>query len=241
MLKPRIIIALLFNEGVLFRTKKFIPDYRYTLNFVGTEAADEIFIVDITRGGPYKGHYDAIAPYIERAFLPCTLGGHIREVSDARSAFAGGADKIVLEQAFYERPGVARELAARYGSQAVTIGLTEENGEWVTGRTKTRTGLRIGEAAKLAVSFGAGEIFLQSMALEGSLGGYPVMSLAGVLAAAPTLPIVVGAGCGNWLHMKEALEAGASGCVTTVIHHFPDAALWGMKKRINETIKLRMV
>ena len=30
MLKKRIIISLTFQDGVLFRTKKFIPDYRYT-------------------------------------------------------------------------------------------------------------------------------------------------------------------------------------------------------------------
>ena len=34
MLKKRIVITLTFLDGVLFRTKKFNPDYRYTKNFV---------------------------------------------------------------------------------------------------------------------------------------------------------------------------------------------------------------
>ena len=34
MLRKRVITVLTFNDGVLFRTKLFTPDYRYTLNFV---------------------------------------------------------------------------------------------------------------------------------------------------------------------------------------------------------------
>ena len=32
MLRKRLITVLTFNDGVLFRTKLFTPDYRYTLN-----------------------------------------------------------------------------------------------------------------------------------------------------------------------------------------------------------------
>jgi hypothetical protein len=42
MLKRRVIICLTFDDGVLFRTRRFHADYRYTKNFVGSLAADEI-------------------------------------------------------------------------------------------------------------------------------------------------------------------------------------------------------
>ena len=42
MLRKRLITVLTFNEGVLFRTKLFTPDYRYTSNFVDTWSVDEI-------------------------------------------------------------------------------------------------------------------------------------------------------------------------------------------------------
>ena len=35
MLKKRIIFSLTFKDGILFRTKKFIPDYRYTKKYAG--------------------------------------------------------------------------------------------------------------------------------------------------------------------------------------------------------------
>ena len=49
MLRKRIISVLMINDGVLFRTKNFNPDYRYTLNFVDSWNIDEIVMLDITR------------------------------------------------------------------------------------------------------------------------------------------------------------------------------------------------
>ena len=50
MLKPRVIIMLTLDKGVLTRTKRFVPDYGYTLNFVDLSGADELFVIDVTPG-----------------------------------------------------------------------------------------------------------------------------------------------------------------------------------------------
>ena len=49
MLKKRIIITLTFNQGVLFRTKKFNPDYRYTKNFIDFWSVDELVLIDVSK------------------------------------------------------------------------------------------------------------------------------------------------------------------------------------------------
>ena len=49
MVTKRLIIALTFNFGVLYRTRNFLPDYRYTSNFIDTWSVDEIVVLDITR------------------------------------------------------------------------------------------------------------------------------------------------------------------------------------------------
>ena len=54
MLKKRLITVLTFNDGVLFRTKNFTPDYRYTLNYVNNSYIDEIVILDVTRKSKLK-------------------------------------------------------------------------------------------------------------------------------------------------------------------------------------------
>ena len=49
MLAKRIVTTLMLNNGILFRTKNFIPDYRYTLNFIDMWSVDEVVVIDITR------------------------------------------------------------------------------------------------------------------------------------------------------------------------------------------------
>ena len=49
MITKRIITVLTILEGVLYRTKLFSPDYRYSANFVDSWAIDEVIILDITR------------------------------------------------------------------------------------------------------------------------------------------------------------------------------------------------
>ena len=49
MLAKRVITTLMLNNGVLFRSKNFIPDHRFTLNFIDMWSVDEIIILDITR------------------------------------------------------------------------------------------------------------------------------------------------------------------------------------------------
>ena len=49
MIKKRIILVLTFLDGVLFRTKNFKPDYRYTKNFVDLWSADEIILIDLSK------------------------------------------------------------------------------------------------------------------------------------------------------------------------------------------------
>ncbi len=47
MLKRRIIISLTFFEGILFRTKNFKADYRYTKEFINLWNIDELVLIDI--------------------------------------------------------------------------------------------------------------------------------------------------------------------------------------------------
>ena len=45
MLAKRVITTLTFNQGVLFRTRYFEPDYRYTKSFIDTWSVDEIIFL----------------------------------------------------------------------------------------------------------------------------------------------------------------------------------------------------
>ena len=52
-LPKRIITTLMLNNGILYRSKKFNPDYRYTLNFVDMYSVDEIVLIDISQNNTF--------------------------------------------------------------------------------------------------------------------------------------------------------------------------------------------
>lgn len=235
MLKRRVIIGLMFDDGVLVRTKRFIPDYRYTQEFLATEAIDEALLVDVTRAGPSVASRRAIAAFADRCFAPVTVGGHIASLADVAAAFALGADKVVLGRAALEAPDLVTLGAEKWGSQAIVVACDVLNGEVVHGRSQQQrpNGGRLAwDFAAAAEMAGAGEIYLQSVDRDGSLSGYDV-GLLGAVAGAVSIPVTIGGGCGSWRHMEEAFEAGASGAVTTCVHHWTESALRGFKARLH--------
>ena len=75
MLKKRLIITLTFKNGVLYRTKKFIPDYRYTKNFVGLFSIDELILIDISTKKFQESFLKIIKFFSENCFVPISIGG----------------------------------------------------------------------------------------------------------------------------------------------------------------------
>lgn len=223
MLKCRVIISLCFDDGVLMRTKRFVADYRYTQAYLAVDAVDEVFLVDITRSGPSEASRAAMAGYAERCFAPVTMGGWVGSVAGVREMFALGADKVVIGRAAGENPVLLTDIAEKYGSQAAVAACDVENG-LVMGRAPA-------EWACEAEKAGAGEVFFQSIDRDGSLSGYDLRTL-GEIVEKVQIPVVVGGGCGGWRHMVDAFRTGATGCATSVIHHFTESALSGFKREI---------
>ncbi len=209
MLKPRLIWQLMFDDGVLVRTKRFVPDYVYTQAFVGFEAADEVVLIDITRSGPSEASRVVMQGYAERCFTPVTMGGNIRSLDDVKRFFDIGADKVVVGRSALT---LCDGVAAKWGCQAITAG--------VDARTYPYTGLM--QIAKTLNDRGAGEILLQSVERDGSLRGYDIRLLEEVLSVV-SCPVIIGGGYGGWRHARQAIELGAGGCAMSNIFHLTEA------------------
>jgi cyclase len=239
MLKRRVIITLQLNDGVLFRTKQFRPDYRYTQAFLGSENADEVTIIDITR-------YETIPPLAERksfveaalgysrfCYTPLTIGGGIRTMDDVHFALTEiGADKVLINTAAHERPHFLYELAQKFGAQAVVAGVDAGADGLIRLSQAARAFDQEAAAwAQQAYCYGAGEIFLTSIERDGSLRGYDLDLLRKVVAAVD-VPVVIAGGCGGYHHMAEAFDAGADGAATSNIFHLTDTSLKNFKVQL---------
>ena len=244
MLKKRVIISLLLNDGELYRTKQFVPDYTYTTNFVTVESIDELFIIDITRGGRSDKFERYVKKLVNNCFAPLCVGGHIRTIEDVKWAMGEfGADSVLVNAEAHRNERLIPEIAEILGSQSITAGLDVSNNQsfYDQGTMKTvifspgpkQHAITPVERARELGKQGAGQIFLQSIDRDGSLEGYDLETLKEV-SDAVNIPVVVGGGCGRWSHMREAFEAGADGCSTSNIYPFPESPMSSWKEALHE-------
>lgn len=248
MLKNRLITVLTFNDGVLFRTRNFIPDYRYTFNFVDAWSVDEVVVLDITRPG--HGHrenfYDVVAEFAEKCFVPLAAGGGVRKIEDFRILLRLGADKVVINSEAVRHPEFVGEAANLFGAQCVVVSIDAKknsHGEYevFTEFGTKATGLSPAAWAKKAEGLWAGEIMITSIEKDGSLEGYD-NQLNKMVSQAVDIPVLVAGGAGKWQDFIDGFMQGkASAVCMTNIYHFTENSIKSAKLYLkNAHIDVRM-
>ncbi len=237
MVRKRLIVVLTVNNGILFRTRNFIPDYRYTLNFVDAWSVDEIVLLDITREGEgtRQNFLDVVSHFANNCFVPLTVGGGVRSINDFKSLLRIGADKVAINTQAVIEPGFINEAAKLFGSQCVVVSMdTKCNGREdyeIFSHWGTRpTGLKAQKWAKTVQEYGAGEILIQSLEMDGTLQGYD-NRLNRMVSDSVDIPVLVCSGAGKWKDFLDGLkEGGASGVCTTNIYHFTESSIKSAKQ-----------
>lgn len=236
MLKKRLITVLTFNDGVLFRTKSFHPDYRYTLNFVDAWSVDEVVALDVTRPGQgsRENFYQAVREIADKCFVPLAAGGGVRTIDDFRTLLGAGADKVIINTEAVRRPEFITEAAKLFGSQCVVVSIDAkkaENGKYeVFSDCGSRdTGLEPAAWARRARDLGAGEILVTSIEKDGSLEGYD-NELNAVVSGAVDIPVLVCGGAGKWQDFVDGFKEGKASAVCTAnIYHFTESSIKSAK------------
>lgn len=241
MLRKRLITLLTFNDGVLFRTKGFRPDYRYTLNFVDAWSVDEVIVLDVTRSGTgdRNNFYSVINDFSKRCFVPLTAGGGVRSIEDFKKLLELGADKVSINSAAISNVDLITTAAKLYGTQCVVASIDAQRNVDGTYEVFTQCGSKatgkdpISWARTLEDS-GAGEILLTSMERDGSLEGYD-LELCMQIASRVKIPVLISGGAGNWQHFVDGfLEGQAAAVCTTCIYHFTDSSIKSAKAYLNK-------
>jgi cyclase len=247
VLRKRLIAVLTLNDGVLFRTKLFRPDYRYTLNFVDAWSVDEIVVLDITRAGEGdRANFEqTVRDFAKGCFVPLAAGGGVRTLADVDRLLAIGADKIVVNSGALARPELITDIARKYGSQCVVVSIDAKpngaGGYCVYADFASRnTGLDAQAWAREAQDRGAGEILVTAIERDGWLQGYDT-DLVNRIAKAVTIPVLALGGCGNWQHAADLFKmTDAAAACTQNIYHFTEVAIRSAKTYLrNAGIEVR--
>src|SRR3989337_689645 len=111
-------------KGVNFVNLKKAGDPVELAKRYSDEGADELVFLDITASSEKRETLREVVEGVAKAIsIPFTVGGGIRNVSDARLVLCSGADKVSVNTAAVENPKVITELADVVGQQCVVIAI----------------------------------------------------------------------------------------------------------------------
>jgi cyclase len=223
VLRTRVIPCLLLRNNGLVKTIKFtnpayVGDPINAVRIFNDKEVDELIFLDISatlehRPPPFK----VISEIASECFMPLGYGGGIRSVSDMKTIFSLGVEKVCVNTAAVDDPDLIASAAEAFGSQSIVVSI--DVGRDLFGRHKvfTHSGTRNrkldpAEFAFLMEKKGAGELFVNSIDRDGTMSGYDLELLKRVTEAVG-IPVVACGGAGKIEHFVEAAKQGGVSAV----------------------------
>ena len=244
MLKKRIIPCLDIKDGRTVKGINFVDikdagdpielAKKYIL-----EGADELVFLDITATNEKRKTLAVLVEKIAKEInIPFTVGGGINTVEDAANIIKAGADKISINSSAVKNPSLIKEIADRFGSQAVVVAVDTkfENNNWfvyVNGG-KVATGITTIDWVKQAEQLGAGEILLTSMNNDGTKQGFAI-DITNAVSASINIPVIASGGAGTKEHFVDVFKnTKATGALAASIFHFSEIPIPVLKQYLKD-------
>ncbi len=225
-------------KGVQFRNHRVMGEILDLARRYRDEGADELVFYDITASPEERsvdrGWINRVAAVLD---IPFCVAGGIRSVRDAEEVLNFGADKISVNTPALANPGLITDLARRFGSQCVVVGIDsrEEDGIYRVYQNtgdprKTRmAGRDTLQWVTEVQDRGAGEIVLNCMNRDGVRNGYDVAQLQKVRDICK-LPLIASGGAGAMVHFAEVfLQARVDGALAATVFHSATISIAALK------------
>ena len=218
-------------KGVNFTALRDAGDPVELAGAYDAQGADELTFLDVTASAADRETtYDVVRRTAECVFIPLTVGGGIREVSDVDRLLRAGADKVSINTAAVARPELLREASHRFGAQCIVLSVdarrvpageppTPSGFEVTTHGGRRGTGLDAVAWAARGQQLGVGEILLNSMDADGTKTGFD-LEMISAMRAVVTVPVIASGGAGEVGHFPPAVAAGADAVLAASVLHF---------------------
>ena len=134
-------------------------------------------------------------------FIPLTVGGGIRNLSDINDVLRSGADKVAINTAAINNPKLINEASKTFGSSTIVISIEyikQRDGSFLiyTDNGRESTGIELFSWIKEVEDRGAGEVLLTSIDKEGTGKGGDVFTLKKA-SSLINIPIIGHGGIGS--------------------------------------------
>ncbi len=230
MLKTRIIPCLDVKDGRVVKGINFIDlvdagDPVAQAKVYDEQGADELCFLDITASSDNRNILlDVVRETANQCFMPLTVGGGVRKLSDIRNLLLAGADKVGINTSAITNPELIQDGANKFGSQCIVVAIDAKkiNNKWIvfTHGGRKKTDLDAIKGAQFVADKGAGELLVTSMDRDGTGNGFD-LELLKEITSKVTVPVIASGGVGNLEHLVEGVKnGGASAVLAASIFHF---------------------
>ena len=172
------------------------------------QGADELLFMDVVASLFERNSlHDIISETAKEIFIPITVGGGLRTISDIKEVLRVGADKVCLNTAAIKDPQLIQNASRMFGSSTIVVAIEaikESDGRYLayTDNGREYTGVEVFEWAKKIESLGAGEIVITSVDKEGTGEGFD-LELITKLSSLVNIPVICHGGAGK---IDDAVE-----------------------------------
>jgi cyclase len=236
MLSKRVISCLDVSDGKLAKSVKFvntkdIGDLVERARKYYQDGLDELVFYDITASNEGRGiMLDVVRRVAEQVFIPFSVGGGLRSVSDCADVLLAGAEKVNLNSAAVKNPQLIAEASKAFGAQAVVLSMDvlqvdptaaiPSGYEIVIHGGRKPMGIDALEWAKRGEGLGAGEIVVNSIDADGTKAGYEIR-LTRMIADAVRIPVIASGGGGKPEHLYDVLTEGHADAalIASMLHY----------------------
>ena len=245
MITKRIIPCLDVKDGRVVKGVNFLglADVSSPVklaSFYSSCGADELVFYDITASSEGRNLFtDILTEVASTVFIPLTVGGGIRELSDFERVLKCGADKVSVNSGAIANPRLIEEAAKRYGDQCVVLSVDVKrvNGEFRVFAKGGRedTGIEAISWIRHGVDMGAGEIVVNSIDTDGVKKGFDLPMLKAV-SDVVDVPVIASGGAGciqDFIELFRALPKVDAGLAASIFH-FGEVSIHDLKMQLTE-------
>jgi imidazole glycerol-phosphate synthase subunit HisF len=194
--------------------------------FYYESGADELFYQDVVASLYNRNSlHDIITKTAREIFIPLTVGGGLRSLSDIRDVLRAGADKVSLNTAVIKNPLLIEEASREFGSSTIVVAIeaikqTAGNYLVYTDNGREHTGIDAVTWAGKAEEMGAGELVVTSVDKEGTGNGFDV-DLVKLVSNSVGIPVIAHGGAGKPDDLLKVIKEGNADAVaiSSILHY----------------------
>jgi cyclase len=230
MLLNRFIPCLLLRNSGLVKTERFgkhiyLGDPINAIKIFNDKNADELIFLDIDASKNKTGpNFNLLKDLSSECFMPFAYGGGVTSLNEIEKLIQIGIEKIVINNGALNNKLLLSEAVKYFGSSTIVGALDVKKNFFgknkifnhVTKKTTIDNPL---ETAIKYVEQGVGEIFLNSVDLDGTLSGYD-MPLIKEISSKIQVSLIASGGASSKENMLDAIKNGASAAAAGALFVF---------------------